>query len=163
MPALPPRQQEKDFDAKLFFQECLPPTLVHKQWREFEAPNCPTIPNVIWKTKLQIYTEPRHWLCILLAAVPSVVNYLVQCRFRKSPPFFSLFVLLSSSRILVLTLSNNQRLEMVQGKELTKSVFCAVPVFPHSNSPTCWYELSRKCLVTNKLSRWLKVFSILLF
>ena len=44
-------------------------TFVHKQWRVFEARHCPTTPNVFWKTKLQIYTEPRHWLCILLAVV----------------------------------------------------------------------------------------------
>ena len=31
--------------------------------------HCPTTPNVVWKLKLQIYTEPRHWLCTLLPAV----------------------------------------------------------------------------------------------
>ena len=42
--------------------------LCMKRGWAFEARHCPTTPNVIWKTKLQIYTEPSHVLYILLAA-----------------------------------------------------------------------------------------------
>ena len=51
-------------------------TFVHKQWREFEARHCPKTQSVIWKTKLHIYTEPRHWLCILLYAAALPLNWL---------------------------------------------------------------------------------------
>jgi hypothetical protein len=42
--------------------------LCMKRGWAFEAHHCPTTPNVILKTKLQIYTEPSHVLYILLAA-----------------------------------------------------------------------------------------------
>ena len=35
----------------------------------FEARHCPTLPNEIKKTKLQIYTEPQAGINILLAPV----------------------------------------------------------------------------------------------
>jgi hypothetical protein len=35
----------------------------------FEARHCPTLPNEIKKTKLQIYTSPQAGINILLAAV----------------------------------------------------------------------------------------------
>src|SRR5688572_19838807 len=48
--------------TKPSLRSAMPSTFGYNQWRDFEARHCPPTPNVIWKLKLQIYTEPRHWL-----------------------------------------------------------------------------------------------------
>jgi len=88
MPALPPRQQEKDFDAKLFFQECLPPTFMYETWLGFRSAVLTLVTKRNLKIKLQIYTEHQ----------PCFIHFVVGCPFTPNL-FFQFHSYSSLSRL----------------------------------------------------------------
>jgi len=56
-------------------------TFVHKQCPDIRSASLSHETQRILKTKLQIYPDPRHWLCILLCTVPqSTVNKQHRCQ-----------------------------------------------------------------------------------